>query len=306
MNTFPKRTFFSVGFPTNPQPISDVWEKLSSYLKKNRSLPKQFEVSQLAGHAECFKSEQYLKLTTAEFAQLIVERDLNGFRVDSGSFRRQTSMDFWLTDAKNLGKQSSLTCRVETNSKSPDDWKPLIEQLVEMFQSIGAWQWNSYYNSWQTSAVLNDGYERLFGTVPPTAKTYIEKSIDGIGPNRILIDTSHNPGRTKELIPTIYFHSTAEMWLGPHFWQYAKCTKEEALAADFFIEKRDMPHYLYLKCWPTVFTRPDGEQGRVQQKLWKLFFHEDCEWPPGSGTICDEPMYGPPELVPGYKAATDG
>lgn len=36
----------------------------------------------------------------------------------------------------------------------------------------------------------------------------------------------------------------------------------------------------------------------MQQRLWKLFFHEDCEWPPGSGTICDEPMYGPPELMP--------
>jgi hypothetical protein len=32
-----------------------------------------------------------------------------------------------------------------------------------------------------------------------------------------------------------------------------------------------------------------------------LFFQEDCEWPPGSGTICEEPMYGPPELMPPAK-----
>ena len=70
------------------------------------------------------------------------------------------------------------------------------------------------------------------------------------------------------------------------------------LAADFFIERRDTPHYLYLKCWPHPFTRPDGEQGRVQQKLWRLLYHEDCEWPPGSGGISDEPVGGPPELMP--------
>ena len=107
-----------------------------------------------------------------------------------------------------------------------------------------------------------------------------------------------NPGRPKELGERTRFYPTAEMWLGPHFWQYAKCTKEEALAADFWLETRDTPHYTYFKCWPAAFTRPDGEQGRMQQRLWRLFFHEDCEWPPGSGTICDEPMYGPRELWP--------
>lgn len=113
-----------------------------------------------------------------------------------------------------------------------------------------------------------------------------------------MIDISLNPGRKHSLIPAIEFHPSAEMWLGPHFWQYAKCTKEEAMAADFFLEVRDNPHFLYLKSWPEPFTRPDGEQGRQQQRIWKLFFHEDCEWPPGSGGICDEPMYGPPELMP--------
>jgi hypothetical protein len=43
----------------------------------------------------------------------------------------------------------------------------------------------------------------------------------------------------------------------------------------------------------------------MQQRLWKIFFQEDCEWPPGSGIICDEPMYGPPELMPGYQAPGD-
>ncbi len=132
--------------------------------------------------------------------------------------------------------------------------------------------------------------------MPPGFKTRHEPDKYGIGPGQNLFEKTSNPGRSKTVDHRCIFYPTAEMWLGPHFWQYAKCTKEEALAADFFIEKQDTPHFLYLKCWPEPFTRPDGEQGRMQQRLWKLFFHEDCEWPPGSGTICDEPMYGPPEL----------
>ena len=165
-------------------------------------------------------------------------------------------------------------------------------------EAVGAWQWHVRYEAWQGASELHSFYENFYGAVPADARRSVLKSIDGIGPDRVFIDIKTNPGRTKELIPNIDFHPTAEMWLGPHFWKYAKCTKEEALAADFFIEMRDTPHYLYLKCWPQPFTRPDGKQGRIQQLLWKLFFHEDCEWPPGSGTICDEPMYGPPELMP--------
>jgi hypothetical protein len=212
-------------------------------------------------------------------------------------------MDFWLTDAKNLGSQASLYSRIEAKAKSPNDWKPMIEQIVEHLPSIGAWQWRGLYHYWQGS-VNPEVHVRNYGEVPPQTPTYIKKSIDGIGPDRVFIDTSRNPGRAKELIPTVYFRATAEMWLGPHFWQYAKCTKEDVLAADFFIEKRDTPHFLYLKSWPEAFTRPDGEQGRQQQRLWKLFFHEDCEWPPGSGAVCDEPMYGPPELMPSCRPST--
>jgi hypothetical protein len=88
------------------------------------------------------------------------------------------------------------------------------------------------------------------------------------------------------------------MWLGPFFWQYAACTKDDVLAADWFLEKRDTPHYLYIKSWQHPFTRPDGEQGRAQAKLWKLLFNEECEWPPGSGSISDDPIGGPPEPWP--------
>ena len=78
------------------------------------------------------------------------------------------------------------------------------------------------------------------------------------------------------------------MWLGPDFWEGAACTRAEVFKADFFLEVREELGFLYLKSWPHAFNRPDGEQGRVQQKLWRLLFKEDCEWPPGSGGIRDE------------------
>jgi hypothetical protein len=198
---------------------------------------------------------------------------------------------------KNTGGQSVLKCRIENSAKSPSEWNQLIEALIIQWPSIGGWQWGNLYNRWQNTGSL-EYYESWFGPKPDKLPTYKKEGIHEWDSTREFPDNSKNPGRRKEMIPGIQFYPTAEMWLGPHFWQHAKCTKEEALAADFFLEKRDTPHFLYLKSWPQAFTRPDGEQGRQQQRIWKLFFNEDCEWPPGSGTICDEPMYGPPELMP--------
>jgi hypothetical protein len=263
-------------------------------------LPKTLEVQQIAGHRDEYHTANRLKLSPAEFDELIITRKLDGFRIESGVSGRVLS--FYLLHAKTLGQQTVLGCYIEKKAKAPDDWKIAIESLIEISPAIGSWQWRRLYQAWQCESEIDSRYLYRFGDLPLGYSKSFQKVTESLmpQPDRVFIDISLNPGRRKELIPTVFFYPTAEMWLGPHFWQYAKCTKEEALAADFFIEKRDTPHYLYLKCWPEAFTRPDGEQGRMQQRLWKLFFHEDCEWPPGSGTICDEPMYGPPELMPGY------
>jgi hypothetical protein len=259
-------------------------------------------LSQIAGHRDGFKSEEDLKIPADQISELISDRMLSGFHIHTGHSPR--SVAYTLRHMKDAGRQTVLNCRIENEAKAPDDWVPLVEAMITQWQCIGAWQWKSLYATWQNSGIPSS-YQRNFGEIPKGMKTYVIKAVDALSKDREFLDSSSNPGRVKELLTGAYFHPTAEMWLGPHFWQYAKCTKEEALVADFFIEKRDTPHFLYLKCWPEAFTRPDGEQGRMQQRLWKLFFHEDCEWPPGSGTICDEPMYGPPELMPGYQAPGD-
>ncbi len=289
------RRHFQISFPSIPEPIVDVWRTLSSCLKSEKCLPKKFYLSQIAGHQNEFHSEERLQLSSEEVAYIMKDRRLSGFRVNTGHSKR--SVDYNLLDNGEQGRQSVLSCRIEENAKALNDWTPLIEGVMQQWFCIGGWQWDSLYYRWQNTSSL-EYYESWFGSKPNPLPTYTLTSVCVLSPDRELVDSSKNPGRVREILTGIYFTPSAEMWLGPHFWQYAKCTKEDVLAADFFIEKRDTPHFLYLKSWPMPFSRPDGEQGRIQQKLWKLFFHEDCEWPPGSGTICDEPMYGPPELMP--------
>ncbi|MBB5351459.1 hypothetical protein HNR46_001696 [Haloferula luteola] len=291
---------FIIGFSTTPRHVSNIWRQLVDFLAEREALPNEVELRWMTGRPEEWDSQLIAKLAVGEVEAFILERNLNGFRVYSGSGAR--SFQYTLTSQEDRG--CILTCFFEKGTKVPAPWNPLIEEVISKNQCVVASQSNSLYHSWQGSETVDRFWEKRYGEFPLGCKTWSEP-FSGPSltpqPDRVFIDISKNPGRPKALSSVVNFYPTAEMWLGPHFWQYARCTKEEALAVDFFIEKRDTPHYLYLKCWPEPFTRPDGEQGRMQQRLWKLFFHEDCEWPPGSGTICDEPMYGPPELMPGYK-----
>lgn len=301
-----KRISFNVAFPDVPEPVVDVWRAITGFLKEQRCLPKRFEISQLAGHPPELRSERWLKLEPTEIEELIAQRGLNAFQITSG--RAGDGVAFWLRHPKGAGPAYYLRSIVEKRAKAPSDWSRLIEGLLTLWPTFGGWQWSSLYRAWQNVSFLDDHYRRAYGEVPPGLHTYIRSDppfIPGFS-DKVRIDCSLHPGRCKELLSAVYFYPTAEMWLGPHFWQYAKCTKEEVLAADFFIEKRDTPNYLYLKCWPEPFTRPDGEQGRMQQRLWRLLFHEDCEWPPGSGTISDVPLYGPPELMPSSVPSGSG
>ncbi len=276
-------------------PVVDAWRILTEYLKQQQSLPKKFEIAQL-------KTTKRLNLAAEEIENLIINENRDGFLVNAG--KPPSGVQFWLYHAKNLGRQSALHSSIESQAKAPNDWGPMLEALMTLFPSTGAWQYWGPYRAWQGANCIEKCYEELYGALPPGCRTWKEPPSHPSFPELTLIDISLNPGRSKQLYPYSSFYPSAEMWLGPHFWQYAKCTKEEAQAANFWLETRDTPHVTYFKCWPTAFTRPDGEQGRMQQRLWKLFFHEDCEWPPGSGTICDEPMYGPPELMPDHVPPT--
>lgn len=298
MSSIPNLLHFVIGFPQVPQPAVDIWRQLIKFLANQNALPKTVELSQMTGHAEKLRSELTIKLPVEEVERLILERHLTAFQCYGGSGSK--AVQYFLTDHQGSPPDSILACYFEKSAKVPACWAALIESVMSQHPSVAAWQFMSLYQFWQRDKTGDLSYERRWGERPTGYRTYTEPtySVSGPKPDKVFFDISLNPGRTKHLTSMIEFYPTAEMWLGPHFWQYAQCTKDEALAADFWLETRDTPHYTYFKCWPTAFTRPDGVQGRMQQRLWKLFFHEDCEWPPGSGTICDEPMYGPRELWP--------
>lgn len=147
------------------------------------------------------------------------------------------------------------------------------------------------YNAWQNTRNIKS-YESQFGSIAGF-------NIVPLGPPPVdfsSLDISMNPGREWP-DDTMDRSVSADMWLGPRFWEFAPCKKEEIMVADFFLEKQETPNYLYLNSWHHPFTRPDGAQGRIQQKLWRLLFYQDCEWPPGSGGISDSPVGGPPDLL---------
>jgi hypothetical protein len=301
MSFVPNALHFVIGFTEVPKPAISVWQLLVNFLATYHVLPKIVELSQLAGAADPanWSSELTIKLPVDDVEKVILERQLTAFHCYMG--KNSKEIQYFLTDHHSSSLNSIFSCCVAKAAKTPDSWLLLVESIMSRHLSVAAYQFMSLYQFWQRDNNGGSSYERTWGARPSGYRTWIEPtfSVRGQGPDRVFIDISLNPGRTKQLTPTIEFYPTAEMWLGPDFWQYAKCSKEEALAADFWLETQDTMNYTYLKCWPTAFTRPDGEQGRMQQRLWKLFFHEDCEWPPGSGSICDEPVYGPPELLIG-------
>jgi hypothetical protein len=196
------------------------------------------------------------------------------------------------------GRACQVSCSVKEGAWNPGAAMRLVDALsVQGEMRIACAYSHGLYGAWQRCRDANE-----YGRYGSTEGLSIREYNPGLPPPldkeiRREIDTSRNPGRMGGTLDEPRF-VMADLWLGPGFWSYAPCTKEEVLAADFFLEVRDTPHYLYLKSWPHPFTRPDGEQGRVQQKLWRLLFHEDCEWPPGSGGISDTPVGGPPELMP--------
>lgn len=291
MKHCPSRIWFFISFPQIPSDVLGCWEILADYLYQYKAMPNWFRMSQIAGHSENQQSEQKLNLDPLDVPKVIESRHLTAFCVNTGYTERSVSYEL---------QHGSFSCRIEDKAEAPDEWRQFIEAVASRFEIIGGWQPFWPYRTWQDLRQPSDFQWGGWGPFPPGYKMWHVPDKYGIGPGQTLFDPSKNPGRTKTADDRSIFFPTAEMWLGPHFWQYAKCTKEDVLAADFFLEKRDTPRFLYLKCWPEPFTRPDGEQGRMQQRLWKLFFHEDCEWPPGSGTISDMPVYGPPELMPGY------
>ena len=275
-------------------PPWDVWRCVAELIETSG----HGEVRYVVGTYLNAKRKSALERPVREVEAILRDDDDIGFTVLTDGY------DTWITyDGARRSPISNAALhhnRLSANIGGLCDWAPLIERLAEMAPLCDARVGLGLYNAWQSRHKPAD-YERLgFGSASgfPLISDELPPPFQG----GYEIDTWKNPGMTRRRQTKGGYPFSAmigaEMWLGPDFWQHAGCTKADVLASEIFIEKRDTPHYLYVKSWPHPFTRPDGEQGCVQQKLWRLLFNEDCEWPPGSGGISDVPVGGPPELMP--------
>ena len=256
--------------------MSGLWELFASHLEKNGCLHPEWQVL----HRPSMRD---LTVPPCEVGKAVEEQNWTGFFI-STRFSQNKEIMFRLepmypSGAPRPSQGYSLTLTYQDGAVVPDNWDAFIIRCLDSYLSFGATLTATRYMAWQCTPIL-DGYETRYGPLPPGFRRIIKKCMDGMEEDRIFLDTSMNPGRYVLDDKNQFRAVTADLWLGAHFWDYAPCTKEAVLASDIFLEKRDTPHYLYLKSWPHPFTRPDGEQGRVQQKLWRLLFKEDCEWPP--------------------------
>ncbi|MFO1440443.1 MAG: hypothetical protein U1F81_19140 [Verrucomicrobiaceae bacterium] len=270
-------------------PLAEIWQLIVDHLHHFKSCPPKMNLHTNSAEGDIC---DYSKLTPEQIHERLVVQEYGGFITDTNHLL--TTFSIWLSTHRFTLHPPTLAVVATPGEKFPSSWKNLIEQLAALHPIRIAKQYEFLYSRWQNTIRL-DLWKEAWGQVPAYKRT--TKTIPSADITHTWLDISQNPGRSVDSELNHYFVA-AEMWLGPGFWSYASCTKEEVLAADFFIEKRDTPHYLYLKSWPHPFTRPDGEQGRVQQKLWRLLYKQDCEWPPGSGGISDVPVGGPPELMP--------
>lgn len=170
------------------------------------------------------------------------------------------------------------------------------EFILEMFEIggvVSGYLDNLDYTLWQVSSDPRF-YPLKYGTIDGFA--LVRRKVGPLGFVE-RIDTSRNPGRS-QVIEGACLHVAAEMWFGTDFWNYTACSKEELLSSRWVLEALESVNFTYVRTWPSLFVRPDGDEGKVQAGLWRLLFAEQCEWPPGSGGISDNPVGGPPELMP--------
>jgi hypothetical protein len=168
-----------------------------------------------------------------------------------------------------------LTISGKFDQVSVVNWTPLMADLallgrltlaVSIDREYGAWQQCSKPEFYATHFGSTEGFRivRVPGE-PPL-------------PDQFRLDTGTNPGR-QDRVNNRPAMVAADMWLGPAFWDYAPCRKDE-IVKQKWLNVQETEQFLHINAYPEPFTQPDGEQGEIQRRLWRLLFHLDCQWPP--------------------------
>lgn len=263
-------------------PLGRTLEIVLSLLRRHGLDPEYYTIT--SGHGS--RSVRRPLRKKYSYAEIVHEVTLDRFEADGAG-------PGFIIQASRGGKERQISimppfprCPFQSFGVSGLDVSKSHE-LIQAVSSLGRLAFsgtnNGDYLVWQR-CYEPEVYERKYGLNPGFRLIQLERSPPL--PPLIQMDISKNPGRISSVDKMPVFVS-ADMWLGPAFWNYAPCRKEEVLKEPW-LTMEDTERYLYVKGYSEPFTRPDGEQGRIQRRLWSILFHQDCEWPPGSGGIANE------------------
>lgn len=256
-----------------------IWEVAADFLTKEGIAVDRY-VMTVPEFIE--KPAQQRTVTTQQALEILRELRCNRFilRYDEGS------------DSQNIHFSApgrDQRCQIFSVGSSidtlvPSSWVPLVEALARTGRLAIAGTSDAHYSRWQgcTDPVW---YSKNYGSTAgfritrpfPPPLDHIEK-----------LDITVNPGRFDSCGHGAAF-VRADMWLGPAFWDYVPCKKAEVLAQPW-LRVHETPHFLRINAYPEPFTRPDGEQGEIQRRLWRLLFHSDCQWPPSHPAASGSPV----------------
>lgn len=266
---FPSRINFSVWFADRPHFDLELLQRLDPLLQKHLLVRDEYLVKCYGSRERRWK-ECDRWLSWDELSADVKKNEADGFVCETfDGLRLPYLMHRWGAAWRSGGVLSTGM-----------NWPRFKELYIDYFQVISglspvafASLVDSRYCNWM-SCNVQWLYQRDYGPAEGLPlKPDPEKSKEDLW-----IDSSLFPGRS-ERIPEGHISVASHMWLGPEFWKIAACTAEQIKAQEW-LKWEEWPHgVLYIHCWPVPFNRPDGEQGILQKKLWRLLYDRDCLWP---------------------------
>jgi hypothetical protein len=255
--------------PTEGNPALNLLATVFAFLRKAGALSDRYVIT-VPGLPD--GSEAAQSITPEEILCILGRQEPRTFalRHDSGDL----SQGIVLLACSKTVRYGCFTVANQIPNLRPPSWSPLIEELASVVRFAFAGTHNPDYIGWQRCADAKY-YKQKYGAVHSSQITRpLPPPLDKFEQ----LDVSRNPGRFDHVNGGPAFVSS-DMWLGPAFWDYAPCRRDEIVKQNW-LNLQETEQFLHINAYPEPFTRPDGEQGEIQRRLWQLLFHLDCQWPP--------------------------
>jgi hypothetical protein len=172
--------------------------------------------------------------------------------------------DFQLGSVRNA---KLVFLEIQRNNEKKIGWDEWIAQFIANPDFVMAWIADSAYDYWQNAhdplqfTAVGRSYNHL--PMRPSGSPYPL--------NRMLIDTSANPGRW--LFHTGYIEAVGStMWLGQPFWQLTQANPERVANIPWLKHSYPVPSVMRIEAADHCFTTAEGSSGKLQNDLRALLF----------------------------------